>query len=181
MAAKKIQKKLALPLACIKLGARLNIQRIQTMNAAAIVSNLQSRKGQFVSITWQRDAHTRKDYDGKPIAKRTTATVRAGINYANLASVKDAIESGEREEVGPLPWGAWRVGAENLIIDHKGKEYVRLYAVPTAKPSVQWLLDGKAVDFSAVSAYLLASEKPKDEEDKSPCFNVNAADVVSIG
>lgn len=151
------------------------------MKASEIVSTLQTRKGQFMSITWQRNAHTRKDYNGAPIAKRTTATVRAGVNYANLASVKDAIESGEREEVGPLPWGAWRVGAENMIIDHKGKEYVRLYPVPTAKPTVQWLLDGKPVDFSEVSAYLLASEKPKDDDDKPACFNVNAADLVSIG
>ena len=151
------------------------------MKAQDIVTSLQNRKGQHVQITWQRMAKTLKSFGGM-IAKRTTAYVRSGINYSNLSDIRDAIEAGTREAVEGLPWGQWREGAANFIIDHKDKEYVRLYPATFANlqtPRVTWLLDGNEVEYAAVEPYLLSSEKRKDDE-RPACFTVNADDVLTI-
>ena len=152
------------------------------MKALAIVEALKGKKGQHVQITWQRIAKTLKSFDGI-IAKRTTAWVRSGISYANLSDVRDAIEAGTREAVQGLPWGQWREGFTNYVIDHKDKEYIRLYPATFANlatPQVEYMLDGRPASYEQVAPYLLASEKRKDE-DKPACFTVNAADVLSIG
>jgi hypothetical protein len=133
--------------------------RTNYMNASEIVGNVQSRKGQHVRATWQRVCKTFKDCP-LLIVKRTSAYVRAGIEYANLAVVKDAVANGERSEVESLPWGEWL--KYPFIISHKGKEYVRLYPATFANlatPSVEWSIDGKPADYAQVEPYLLASEK----------------------
>ena len=152
------------------------------MNAQEIVNALQNRKGQHVQITWQRQVKTLKTFAGV-IAKRTTAYVRTGIDYANLSSVKAGIASGEREEVQSLPWGQWRAGAEKYIIDHNNQEYVRLYpaSFDNLKPRVEWTLNGNPVAYDTISSVLLANERPKQDEEKAECFTVKAASIVSIG
>jgi len=152
------------------------------MQAIEIVNALKTRKGQHVQIEWQRPCKTLKSFDGI-IYKRTCAWVRSGISYANLSDVKDAIERGEREPVEGLPWGEWREGAVNFIIDHKGQEYIRLYPAVFNNldtGEVTFLLDGKAATYAEVEPFILASEKRKDEP-KPACFTVNAANILSIG
>ena len=97
--------------------------------------------------------------------------------------VRSAIEAGEREPVQSLPWGQWREGYANYIIDHKDNEYIRLYPATFANlatPSVQWLLNGVPATYAQVEPYLLASEKRHDD-DKPACFTINAENVLSIG
>lgn len=150
------------------------------MNALEIVSNVRNRKGQHVRATWQRVAKTFKDCP-LLIVKRTSAYVRAGIEYANLALVKDAVASGERGEVESLPWGEW--ADYPFIIAHKGKEYVRLYPAVfdnLSTPSVEWSIDGKPATYAQVEPFLLASEKRKDDDDKPLCFTLKAEDVVAL-
>jgi hypothetical protein len=155
------------------------------MNAVQVFDDLKNRKGQHVQIAWQRAAKILKSArdTGHIVMKRTVAYVRAGINYSNLQDVRDAIEKGEREPVEGLPWGEWREGFQNFIIDHNDTEYIRLY--PAAfrnlqESEVTWLLDGKEVDFATVEPYLLASEKRDKDEKPAACFTVKAADVVTI-
>ena len=152
------------------------------MKATEIVSALQGKKGQHVSATWQRQCKVKKACDAL-VFKRTTCFVRSGINYANLADVREGIEAGTREAVQGLPWGAWREGMINYVIDHKDKEYIRLYPATfdnLRTPKVTWLLDGREVDYSAVEPYLLASEKRHEDDERPACFTVNAADIISI-
>jgi len=152
------------------------------MNASEIISALKGKAGQHVQIVWQRAAKVAKSCQFL-IVKRTTAYVRSGINYSNLQSIRDAIEAGTREAVEGLPWGQWREGFANYIIDHKDKEYVRLYPASfdnLSHPQVEWLMDGKPATYTEVEPYLLASEKHKDE-DKPACFTVNAENVLSVG
>lgn len=150
------------------------------MNAQEIVSNVVTRKGQHVRATWQRVAKTFKDCP-LLIVKRTSAYVRAGIEYANLALVKDGIANGERGEVESLPWGEW--AKYPFIITHKGKEYVRLYPATFANlatPTVEWSIDGKPATYAQVEPFLLASEKRKDDEEKPLCFTLKAEDVIAL-
>jgi hypothetical protein len=112
------------------------------MNAKQIVENLQNHKGQHVQACWTRPMKTRKDVP-MSIVKRTCAYVRAGIDYANLRTVKEGVESGERAEVQGLKWGQW--SEFPFIIAHKGVDYVRLYPAVFAnlKPTVEYSIDGK--------------------------------------
>ena len=151
------------------------------MKAIAIVQAVQDKKGQHVLAVWERSAKTLKTATCT-IVKRTSAYVRAGINYANLCVVKDGIEAGERGEVESLPWGQWRAGFETMIIDHKGTEYVRLYPATFGNlvPDVQWFMDSKPATYEQVEPHLLASEKRKDNEDKPLCFTLKAESILEI-
>jgi len=153
------------------------------MNAETIVELLKNHpKASHVRVCWKRDAKTRKDCP-LHIQKETCAYVRAGITYANLSTVKNGIAEGTRGEVQSLPWGQWRDGFANYIIDHKGNEYVRLYPASfenLSKPTVQWYADGKPTTFEAVESFLLASEKPKPEDEKADCFSVRADSILWV-
>lgn len=151
------------------------------MNATDIVNRLKGHKGQHVLVTWTRPAKVRKDADGVVVTKRTSAYVRAGIAYSNLSSVKDAVASGEREESKGLPWGAW--SAWPFIIAHKGREYLRLYPAvfDNLRPKVEWTIDGRPATWSEVEPLVLASEKPKETDEKPECFTVGADSIVAVG
>lgn len=153
------------------------------MNAKSIVELLKGKAGQHVLVSWQRAAKTLKDCP-HIIGKRTAAWVRSGISFSNLATVREGIETGERSEVGKLPWGQWREGFRNYVIDHKGTEYVRLYPASFANlatPAVEWTLDGQPASFAQVEPWLLASEKPKQDDKPVECFTLKAESILTVG
>lgn len=157
------------------------------MTAIDIMTNLIGRAGQHIKMVWQRACHVKADCPFL-IVKRVEAHVRSGIAYANLIDIREGIEAGTREPVAGLPWGQWREGFTNYIIDHTPKgqlenvEYIRLYP-PTFEnlkhPTVTYLIDGAPATFEQVEPYLL--EREKREEFDSKVFTVRASDVVSIG
>lgn len=134
------------------------------MNASDIVNQLKNVKGQHVKASWERQVKTPKECPSV-ILKRTTAYVRAGIDYANLKSVKDGIASGERGEVEPLPWGTWTEFP--FIIAHNGVEYVRLYpaAFDNLKAEVSYTIDGAQATTEQV--YAIASKGEVSVKDVS--------------
>lgn len=154
------------------------------MNALDIVSNLKGKGGQHVKAIWTRPVKTLKKFsDNILIAKRTEAYVRSGISYANLQDVRSGIEAGTREPVQGLPFGNWREGYVNYIIDHKDKEYIRLYpaSFENLHGKTEWLLNGVPTTYEAVEPYLLANEKRVKGEERPACFTLNAENIVSIG
>ncbi len=157
------------------------------MRASEIVQALKDKKGQHVQVVWARSAKTVADCP-LHVVKRTAAYVRTGISYANLSSVKDGISTGTRGEVGKLPFGHWRHGFENYIIDHTPKgdsipvEYVRLYPASfpnLQKPRVEWLADGVVTTFKDIKQHLDKSELRKEKE-QPLCFTVKAANIIEI-
>src|SRR6266404_5110984 len=102
------------------------------MNALEAYTQLADyNKGQHLPVTWQRHVKTYRECP-HVIAKRVTVYVRAGIDYANLKQVKEAISAGIRGPVDPITYGNWRTGFFPFIIDHERKdgsynEYLRLY------------------------------------------------------
>lgn len=156
------------------------------MNAKQIVQAVQDNKGQNVQAIWRRTMKTRADVP-MTIEKETSCFVRAGIDYANLASVKQGIESGERGEIQPLKWGTW--AQFPFIITHtpKGtteqKEYVRLYPATfenlKKKTVVRYFVDGKLATEEEVKPFCLASEfRERDEE--AVCFTIKAESLIAL-
>lgn len=148
------------------------------MKAIEIVNQLKDCKGQHVLVTWQRACKVLASCP-HVIAKRTSAYIRAGIDYANLATVNDAIALGLRGDVQSLPWGQWSVFP--FIINHKTVDYVRLYPASfgNLKPSVEWTIDGVPCTFAQCERFLVSSEK-RHEDEKPLCFTVKAQSVLSI-
>lgn len=67
------------------------------MNKNMLIAKLQNKnRGQWFTLSWISDLPVKAMYkrDGVVVNKRTTATVRFGINYANMASVQAKVEQG---------------------------------------------------------------------------------------
>ena len=150
------------------------------MQIESIKSALRNHKGQNIKAVWAKHLKTRKGVESI-VEKITSIVIRAGIDYENLAVVKEGRANGSMPEVSAgLPWGEW---AEfPFHIAHKGTDYVRFYPTSgSAKAQSQYLLDGKPVAKEDVIALCLASEFSKPSDEAPTCFTVKADNVQSVG
>lgn len=139
--------------------------------ARAIVSHLETRKGQFITASWETTPKVAAAHAGR-VSKRVTVTTRSGVDYANLAVNAD-------REVEGLPWGEWAVFP--FIITHKGQEYVRLTGV--VKVETRWFIDGvPATREDALALYTPSQRKaastPKED---ITAFTVKVANLKEVG
>lgn len=157
------------------------------MNSAHLTTFL-ARKGQIVTVSWERPMKTPKGVT-HAITKSVTMQARAGVNYDNMRDVIAKRDSGElpAHNAG-LPWGTWAtLGGVSLfphVIAHtpKGesheKHYLRFATLPNGNPGkVEYFLDGAPISKEAARKLTLASEWSEGAKD---VFNVCAAHVKSI-
>lgn len=147
-------------------------------NSKAFVEACNNRKGQFIELTFRSTPAPNKDNKGKALLKETTGIYRTGINFANLSPVKQAIEAGEREEVGSLPWGAWSVFP--LVIVNGEKEYLRITISPFHRPSVRYSVDGVEVSKEHFESNLPPSKRSNPEDKPVLIFNIEAGNLVGV-
>ena len=107
-----------------------------------------ARKGSFQAITWKSQKTASAKFKGIQLETVTKAVVRAGIDFANLASER------EREEIQELPWGTWE--SFPFTIQHKGERYVRLY--PSSNLETRFFANGKEVSKEEFQSY----QRPSD-------------------
>lgn len=150
--------------------------------AFQIVNEIKLAKGQFVKASWKSKVKTSAKYKDVMIEKRTVAVVRAGINFSNLSSVKKGIAEIERFEVGSLPWGQWKEFP--YIIEHRGKEYIRLYPSPSKNhiPQTKFFVNGIETSKKDVLKYLTPSKVKELTENKErpECFTIKYENVLDI-
>lgn len=163
----------------------------QSLSAEMILENILNTKGGFVRVCWKSNPKPAAAFKSVTLEKRTSAVVRAGINFANLTSVKEAIAAGERGEVGELPWGQWYVDPNGKswfphLITHKGEMYVRLYPsnseASNHKTSTIYLIEGKEVTKQEFAGCLTPSEGKKllDPNGSMPdCFTIKEQNILS--
>lgn len=134
-----------------------------------------AKRGQFLSVTWERPVKKLKAFDSVNIQKRVEAhSVRAGINYDLINNVQEKRENGELPAVNQgLPWGEWEIFPH--IIKHKGNRYFRFSTAQNSSFKREFLLDGKPVDFETVAPMLQASEK--QEKNELDVFNVKEESI----
>lgn len=139
---------------------------------------MQAAKGSFQTVTWASQVKPRAEFKGLALSKQTTAVCKAGIDYANLSSVKNEIASGERGEVESLPWGEWETFP--FTIAHKGERYVRLYpAAQSNQTATKYFADGKEVDKSQFKSFLTPSDVARMESGERPaCFTVKESNLI---
>lgn len=149
------------------------------LSADMIRQKILDCKGQFVKAKWKSNPKPKASFKGIELMKVTESVVRAGIDYANLSSVQQGIENGERGEVQPLPWGEWK--AFPYIIEHKGAEYLRLYPSVGNHPKTMYFVDGNQVDKETFANYLTPSDAKKMFEDERPdCFTIKSENILGI-
>lgn len=141
------------------------------------VNRFMQTKGQFIAVVFTSEKKPSAQHKGVRLTKSVRMVARAGIDFANLAVVREGIASGERGEVQPLPWGEWE--SFPYVIAHKGERYYRLYPVAGSVPSVTYMVDGVAVDREAWMGYLTPSERARMESGERPdCITVKASNCT---
>lgn len=162
------------------------------ITADAIKEKILSSKGQFIKASWKSNPSPAASFkkEGIILEKRTVAVIQSGVNFSNLSAVKDAIAAGDRNDVGELPWGAWKVidGVSQFpyIIEHKGVDYIRLTPSQAGNhiPKSTYYVDGVVVDKLKFAEYLTPSEARKiiepKEEDRPLCFTIKAENILDL-
>jgi len=149
------------------------------MNKEKVMSAVSSLSGQHIRLQFKSESKPASAFKAHKLEKITSGAFRAGIDYANLGEVQEAIARGERGEVEGLPWGEW--AKFPFHITHKGKDYLRLYPSTGGAiqaPKVTYLVDGAEVEKESYYAMLTeTSRKPNPK----PCFVVDMANILAIG
>ena len=144
---------------------------------AEMMNLLLSRKGQIVTVRTRRPVKMKKGQAA--VFKESEFQCRVGVNYDNIAVVKEGRASGElpAENAG-LPWGEWIEFP--YTIGHKGETYVRCTLVNNTfrRAPVFTLADGSVVDKATVQAGALASEFR--EGDDSVVFNIKVSSLLDV-
>jgi len=136
--------------------------------------------GQFISATFKSEKKPAAKHKGTLLEKRIEGVFRAGIDFGNLGSVKDAIANGERGEVQPLPFGEWLKFP--YLIQYKETQYVRLYPTKNCVLKVQYLINGVESTKENFLSFLTPSDKAKAENGERPdCITVKVSNLIKLG
>jgi hypothetical protein len=152
-----------------------------SLTAENIQENIENAKGFYVKAVWKSDVKPKASLKAHKLVKITSAVCRAGVDYANLTSVKEGIASGERGEVQSLPWGEWYKFP--TVITHKGAFYYRLYPTKNKeqRPNSKFFVDGKQVDKETFAEYLTPSNAKKlMQPSELTCFTVKAENITGV-
>ena len=125
------------------------------------LDTLVSKTGQYCQVTYSKEVKQLKDHQ-RNITKIVSLNCRAGIEYDNIKDVKIKRSTGELpDENQGLPWGKWK--QYPYLIEHKGKDYVRVALNKNSKPKTQYFLGGQEITREEALEYALASEKKTGE------------------
>lgn len=141
-------------------------ERLAATGARKAYLDAVNGRGMFLSVTYRTEpgnsvaaAHRKA---GVVLHKVTTATVRTGVEYRNLAQNADI-------ETGALPWGQWAIYP--WIIEHKGQDYARIYVNTHNgfdKVRSTHYVDGVEVSRDEYLSYFTASARDKANRPLDP-------------
>lgn len=138
-------------------------------NQEILTKLAEAKKGRYINLTKAKDL-------GQGIVKESDMVIRLGVSYANM-------QINENKQTGSLPWGKWVEGLENLVIEHKGKYYLRITSTDPANPesgadviATRYLMNGVEVTKQEVRA-LIGEEK----SGASPVYNIKFDNILKLG
>ena len=155
------------------------------MNTNLLLMKLSTkRNGQYFNMVWASDvkmtASARKQ--GLQAVKVVTSTVRKGIKYSNMKSVRlSARENGDNSSqviTNSLPWGSWKPGNEGLLIEHNNTNYLRVYSSPN-KPKSIYLLNGKEISKENLKRLGIVQESYWSTN-LPACFTIKVENIADI-
>ena len=178
---------------CVAMNSSISpavlVEGVDNSNNFVSLEGFFSNKGRFISAIFKTEKKGAAAHKAVRLEKRTEGVFRAGLNYANLNSVKEGIANGEREEVGSLPFGRWeRFPYTILHTPAKTTQeirYVRLYPTnnENQRVKVQYLANGVEVTKEVFASYLTPSERKEMLEGgkEVECFNVKHGNLLKLG
>ena len=164
------------------------------MKLETLVKELNAKKnGTWFKIEWTTDLKGKMcaaaKREGHVVTKNVSTTVRKGIRYANMASVRERLISEGKFLVDPetgesyvfpekLSWGEW-VDGSDILIKHKEQYYVRLYTSPN-KPVIQYFLDGVAIAANELKNMNILQPAYWNRENVEECMTLKVESVNKI-
>jgi hypothetical protein len=164
------------------------------MKLEQLLKELNNKKnGVWFKIEWTTDLNGKlcaaAKREGHVVTKEVSTTVRKGIRYANMASVRKRFISEGKFLVDPetgethifpeqLSWGEW-VDGSDVLIKHKEQYYVRLYTSPN-KPKVKYFLDGVAIAADELRKLGLLQPSYWNNEKVQECMTLKVDSVDKI-
>lgn len=141
--------------------------------------------GSFTRVVYKTSLHPDKFHKDFEAIKVVRAVARFGVNYNNMASVKEKAAQkaalGLATETSTLPWGTW---INKFLIGNKGKTYVRLTCSknnPRHKPKVLgYYVNGREVSEEEMRAITRPSDWTQ-KDDELDVYNKNIEDIICIG
>lgn len=152
------------------------------MKLNELESKLASReikKGAYTAITWQSNVPLRASATGSTNVRKVTQGVgRIGVNYGHIAKIRE-----QGIVPGPLPYGQWQPGKENIVIDHNGAYQLRIAKTGNGHqyPKVVYLQDGQEISKEALMATGIVLPSYWSGEKDNLIFNVKLENVLHIG
>lgn len=138
-------------------------------NQEILAKLAEAKKGRYINLTKVKDL-------GQGIVKESDMVIRLGVAYSNM-------KINENRQTGKLPWGHWVEGLENLVIEHKGKFYLRISSTDPANPesgadvvATRYLKDGAEITKHDVVT-LVGEQKGS----ASPVYNVKFENILKLG
>lgn len=158
--------------------------------------------GRYFKMSWKSDVPVFKEFgDAYEVVKVTTSTVRKGIKYTNTKAYKTKLIRQMLEDCGgtcfltpvdfhkkhptELPWGHYRKGYENVVIDHTNKagefhSYLRLYLSPN-KPEIKYYVNGREVSKEELQAKGIVKDSYWNHSKvQDGVFNVKISNILFI-
>ena len=164
------------------------------MKLETLLKELNKKKnGTWFKIEWTTNLNGKlcaaAKREGHVITKEVSTTVRKGIHYANMASVRKRLISEGKFLVDPetgetyvfpekLSWGEW-VDGSDVLIKHKDQYYVRLYTSPN-KPKVKYFLDGTEIAADELKKKDLLQSAYWNRENVEECMTLKVDSVNKI-
>lgn len=154
------------------------------METKAIINKLSKiQNGAFFKIRWMTELPltAAAKREGITALKLTSATMRKGIKYSNQKSVQLKVEKEGKSLTSELPWGKWHPDYKGLVIQHKDKDYIRLYSSPN-KSKAEYILNGEIVSYEKLkeSGYIQNSYFNKTSESPD-AMTLKAESILGIG
>ncbi len=158
------------------------------MNVNATIQAVKRiNRGQWFKMVYISDVPlcAQAKREGRVVYKKTTCTVRWGLNYSNIGTVKerfqDKVDKGETV-THELPWGKWSDKAPKLMmIEHKEKMYLRVYTSPNKFDSVYYV-DGVPITKEGLATLGIVQPSYFKKSDTKPeALTIKVENIESIG
>jgi len=134
--------------------------------------------GAFSTMRWITTAKPSRHNTARVLTKETTALVRTGVEYSNIATVALRLaEEGRTADDLTLPWGEWAVYP--LIVTHKGEYYLRLSPVPGKPMQSRYYIDGVPATREEWYALQPPSAAPKPDAPRPEVLTVKVSNIIA--
>lgn len=74
-----------------------------------------------------------------------TTTIECNVTSKSYGELVSDATGSRNFQASELPWGTWKQGYRNIVIEHNGNLYLRMYKVPNSKAETEYQIEGQPV------------------------------------